>query len=259
MEIAAKFSSCCLSGHKGNLFEWLFVCVCLLCMFVKLHENCRPNNHNFLSFSPSHMPFCLDWFGLVLSGFALGLCCSMCLCRAVNEIWKNDNKYYNQISTCKMTSSRKLLNSVLLLPTIYLHRIIHTASGGDGPFPFHSICNYKANCFNIIISSFLRAHTTQLIIQNLFPATTEFHRALSKLLLPCAAVRWRFLFHHPSFMTYLNEQRKKFPQEYFFHINRHHSMIERLNVHFERSFPFNAYKMSFQFECICSHSQAHYT
>lgn len=185
-------------------------------MFVKLHGNHRPNNHNFLSFSPSHMPFCLDWFGLVLSGFALGLCCSMCLCRAVNEIWKNDNKYYNQISTWKMTSSRKLLNSVLLLPTIYLHRIIHTASGGDGPFPFHSICNYKANCFNIIISSFLRAHTIQLIIQNLFPATTEFHRALSKLLLPCAAVRWRFLFHHPSFMTYLNEQRKNSHKSIFF-------------------------------------------
>lgn len=32
------------------------------------------------------------------------------------------------------------------------------------PFLFHSICNYKANCFNIIILSFLRA--TQLIIHN---------------------------------------------------------------------------------------------
>lgn len=45
----------CLSGHKGNLFEWLFVWV-----FVKLHGNSQPKNHNFLSLFLFHFV----WIGL---------------------------------------------------------------------------------------------------------------------------------------------------------------------------------------------------
>lgn len=100
MEIAAKFSSC-LPGHKGNLFEWLFVC-----LWNYMGTTCPKTIIFFLSLQlTSHFV----WIGLVLFGFArFVLCCFMCLCRAVNETWKNDNKYYNQISTRKMTNSRKL-------------------------------------------------------------------------------------------------------------------------------------------------------
>lgn len=241
-KLLLSFLVVCQATKKIFLSGFLYVYV-----FVKLHGNKQPKNHNFLSPFPSHIPFCLDWFCLVqfsLVWFVLVRfvpCCSMCLCHVVNETWKNDNKYYNQISTWEMTSSQELLYAVL--PTIYLHRIIHFALVGDGPFPFHSICNYKANCFSIIISSFLRAH------HSINYSESGFFESASKLnhhrVLPGSI---------KVIIASCSKQQTKNPIRVFFflHINRHHSMIERLNVHFERSFPFNAFEMSFQFKYICA-------
>lgn len=149
MKIATKFSSC-LWGHKGNLFEWLFVCVCV----GVLHWN----------YMGKTSAKAIIFFLLLNLSICFGLCrvVPRACYHVVNETWKNDNKYYNQISTWKMTSSRKLLDSEHSPQshTIYFTYISNSllrTFGWDGPFPFHLICNYKANCFNIIISSFLCA------------------------------------------------------------------------------------------------------
>lgn len=151
------------------------------------------------------------------------------LCRVVNETWKNDNRYNNQIFTWKMTSSLKLW-----IQYTQPHHILCCSSfffiafwRRDGS-PFHPICNYqaKANCFSIIISSFLRATHNQLftIFLELLRRswTTEFRWAILKLFI---GSWWKF-FPHPW---------PEFPIRAHFFLSIAAIaivMIERLNVTF---------------------------
>lgn len=156
MKIATKFSSC-LWGHKGNLFEWLFVCVGVL------HWN--------------YMGKTIIFFLLFHPSICFGLCrvVPRACYHVVNETWKNDNKYYNQISTWKMTSSRNLLNSVhksTIAYHILTYRILYCALwvGWSIPISFNMQLQSQLFQHNYFVIS---VRATQLIIHNLFKTEPE--------------------------------------------------------------------------------------
>lgn len=204
MKIATKFPSCLGFRIQQNWdrlrpqrksFWVAFLCVCM-CVSHKLKLHGK--NHNFLSIPPSPILF--------------RLVCS-CACAVLSPKYgKTTISIIIKFLRGKwqvLWNFEFVLNSSHTIPYILPSYSLLRFGGGSisFSFPFHSICNYKANCFNIIISSFLRA--TQLIIHNLFGiASTKLNHRVSPSLysnyLLVHSSQMAIFYHVSFFMTYFH-------------------------------------------------------